>query len=62
MIKVIKAYVDRFTRELIEPGAVLDGLSEERQKELLKAGVIEIDEPDQPVADDQKPKSRRKPK
>lgn len=40
-MKVIKRYVDKYTKEIIEPGTDLKDLTPTRQKELIKAGVIE---------------------
>ena len=40
-MKVIKRYVDKYTKEIVEAGTVLKNLTPEREKELLEAGVIE---------------------
>lgn len=40
-IKVIKQYVDKYTKKEVRVGATLANISPEREKELLEAGVIE---------------------
>lgn len=41
MIKVIKRYVDKYTKETVEVGTVLKDVPEKRLQELIEAGVVE---------------------
>ena len=40
-LKTTKRYVDRITKDLVEPGTVLKGVPDERAAELIGAGVAE---------------------
>ena len=40
-MKVIKRYVDKYTKETVEVGTILKNVPPERQKELIEAGVVE---------------------
>lgn len=45
MVKAIKRYVDRYTKEIVEPGTVLKDVYPARLKELLREGAVS-EEPD----------------
>ena len=68
-LKVKQSYVDKYTHETIMSGTVLDGVTEERAKELVEAGVaIETVEgfsmpepvPDETVEPEVKPNKRKR--
>lgn len=40
-MKVIKQYVDKYTKEIVPVGTILKNVSEARAKELIAAGVVE---------------------
>lgn len=44
-MKVIKQFVDKYTKELVTVGTVLKDVTEERKKELIEAGVVEAPKP-----------------
>ena len=54
-LKVIKRYVDRFTKEIIEVGTILKDVSEKRAEELVDAKVAE----EIPVEKAEKPKKQK---
>lgn len=39
-MKVIKRYVDKYTKEIVEAGTELKNVPPERLKELIEAGVV----------------------
>ena len=40
-MKVIKRYVDKYTKEIVEAGTELKNVPKERLQELIEAGVVE---------------------
>lgn len=49
-MKVIKQYVDKYTKEIVPVGTVLKNVTEARVKELIAAGVIETPKDTKPAA------------
>ena len=41
LLKTIKRYVDKYTKEIVEVGTELKNVPPERLKELVEAGVVE---------------------
>lgn len=41
-LKAVKRYVDKYTKEIVEPDTELNDVPKERAEELVKEGVAEI--------------------
>lgn len=40
-LKAVKRYVDKYTKNIVEEGTILDVVKEGRAKELIKEGVMQ---------------------
>jgi hypothetical protein len=60
-LKVVKDYADKYSKELVRAGTVLQGVPDGRAEELIAAGVAEqaAPEPGQEPAADEAPEDAR---